>query len=413
MLNSSDAEVLSISGAGIDLRTGSAIRRRSKFVVRSAPVSRSCTRQSSNFIPPKRPSTWASSAPPVSGKTPSISVDDVLHVADKERAKSAYLNRRQVLVQAQKRVRHDETISRPPSTFSSLSHVRVSQRTPGTVSSRASSGVSVLHPNTPNVDDLQAATVEQCCEVMGPSLCRECHKLSSRNAIRELTESSFPGLRVTQQNVVTAALVKRLLPHISQDEIKMMVAKGDIARTTFLNYLRGERAESVQEPAPTDSPDSSRTRKTEQAAYIIARLKMKMKHFGKASTPLYFCNIRDLNYKLLKGTVNRDLVKFKPKPSKLCVPKMDDPCADSLCPLFVSPRKVKMIEETSYKVFYGPPLLSKESQTANPPFFAGSDLEYKLPERLPDKLEFVDSKGATKRTESSLSIISSLSDEPL
>ena len=315
-------------------------------------------------------------------------------------------------MQAQKKVRHDENISRPPSTFSSLSHIRASQRTPGTVSSRASSGVSVLHPNTPNMDDLQAATVEQCCEVMGPSLCRECHKLSSRNAIRELTESSFPGLKVSQQNVVTATLVKQFFPNLSHEEVQAKVARGDVARTSFLNYLRGERAQSIHEPVPTDASDLSRVRKTEQAAYIIARLKMKMKHFGKTSTPLYFSNIRDLNYKLLKGTVNRELVKFKPKPSKLSVPIMNDPSGDSLVSVFVSPRKVKMIEETSYKVFYGPPLLPKESQLYNPAFFAGSDQEYQLPERLPDTLEFVDNKGVKKRTESSLSIISSLSDDP-
>ena len=247
---------------------------------------------------------------------------------------------------------------------------------------------------------------------MGPSLCRECHKLSSRNAIRELTESSFPGLKVSQQNVVTATLVKQFFPNLSHEEVQAKVARGDVARTSFLNYLRGERAQSIHEPVPTDASDLSRVRKTEQAAYIIARLKMKMKHFGKTSTPLYFSNIRDLNYKLLKGTVNRELVKFKPKPSKLSVPIMNDPSGDSLVSVFVSPRKVKMIEETSYKVFYGPPLLPKESQLYNPAFFAGSDQEYQLPERLPDTLEFVDNKGVKKRTESSLSIISSLSDDP-
>ena len=39
MLSTSDAQALRIMGAGIDLRTGSAVKRRPKLTVRSAPVS--------------------------------------------------------------------------------------------------------------------------------------------------------------------------------------------------------------------------------------------------------------------------------------------------------------------------------------------------------------------------------------
>ena len=64
----------------------------------------------------------------------------------------------------------------------------------------------------------------------------------------------------------------------------------------------------------------------------------------------------------------------------------------SLMPMFVSPRKIKEPDEPKYKVYFEPPLLPKRLQTPNPSFFAGSNDEYKLPERLPDVIEFTDSK---------------------
>ena len=51
---------------------------------------------------------------------------------------------------------------------------------------------------------------------------------------RERMEADFPRLRVSEKNVTTSAVLKRVLPGMSQAEIQDKIARGEIARTSLL-----------------------------------------------------------------------------------------------------------------------------------------------------------------------------------
>ena len=78
------------------------------------------------------------------------------------------------------------------------------------------------------------SVARQCCEVMGPGVCRDCRKLRVRMMDRERMEADFPRLRVSEKNVTTSAIVKRVLPDMTQAEIQDKIARGEIARSSLL-----------------------------------------------------------------------------------------------------------------------------------------------------------------------------------
>ncbi|PVD28208.1 hypothetical protein C0Q70_10795 [Pomacea canaliculata] len=108
---------------------------------------------------------------------------------------------------------------------------------------------------------------------------------------------------------------------------------------------------------------------------------------GEPSTPLFFCSLKHMNSKIYLGRATRSLASSKVGERRLT---SRTTAGDVLFPAFVSPRKSKLVQKPHCKGFFGPPLLAKDRQIANPSFFAGSDLPYSLPERLPDVLEFTD-----------------------
>ncbi|XP_046365475.1 uncharacterized protein LOC124141485 isoform X1 [Haliotis rufescens] len=399
-----DTRLLEINGRGINIRTGSITPRRFMGVVsRSAPMTR-CVGQPNMSLSYKRNICTP-------GDIKTLSVDDIYLLAEKERARSSYRNRRHVLELAQKDVRRDDGLSRPHSSASRILHKQQSLTPsidPRDGRSRISSAQSTLKPNTPDPDDelLDEMRSSHSCEVMGPSACEECRKSKSRAKSRDHADASFPSLRVTQQNITTSTLVKRLYPGMSNTDIQTKIARGEIARSHLPKALQ---CHPVPHKKPDEDDDSTRREKlkqNEKTAFTIARLKHKLKR-GTPSTPMYFHNIRDLNYKIMSGKVPRELGfsnVSKSHASKKNETRRES-TVDSLFPVFVSPRKVTMYKEPSYKTYFGPPLLPRASQKPEPSFFAGSDFEYKLPERLPDKLVFVDTM--RQRLHSAISLASS------
>ncbi|XP_046585527.1 uncharacterized protein LOC124292483 [Haliotis rubra] len=342
-----------------------------------------------------------------------LSVDDIYLLAEKERARSSYRNRRHVLELAQKDVRRDDGLSRPHSSASRILHKHHSLTTSLDPQmdrrSRMSSAHSTLKPNTPDPDDenLDEVRSSHSCEVMGPSACHECRKSKSRAKSRDHADASFPSLRVTQQNITTSTLVKRLYPGMSNADIHTKIARGEIARSHLPKALQCHTAANNNPVETDDATRREKLKQNEKTAFTIARLKNKLKR-GTPSTPMYFHNIHDLNYKILSGKVPREL-GFTNLSKSHAGKKNDtrrDSAVDSLFPVFVSPRKVTMYKEPSYKTYFGPPLLPRASQKPEPSFFAGSDFEYKLPERLPDKLVFVDTM--RQRLHSAISLASSV-----
>jgi hypothetical protein len=51
---------------------------------------------------------------------------------------------------------------------------------------------------------------------------------------RERVEQDFPRLRVSEKNVTTSAVLKRVLPGMTQAEIQDKIARGEIAKSALL-----------------------------------------------------------------------------------------------------------------------------------------------------------------------------------
>lgn len=331
------------------------------------------------------------------------------------------------------------------------------------------------HVNTP-IDDLRNTDSEercqsvarQCCEIMGQSKCRACLRLERRLLNREKAERGYPRLRITQQNIVTTQIVKRLFPHLADSEIQDKIARGEIARgSTFLTRVFCPHGDDNDDDTDSDVSidelkiDQSSTKlygnelapvaqvivktkkrqktKTSEIStvvhsdnpiYALTKLKLKLK--DATSSPLFFIDLKGIQSKILSGEVDRKKHLIKPpddrgrlksaissrstsSSNKSSLSKKGLKLAETLMPVFVSPRKVQICQEPTYKAYYEPPLLSKRRQIPNPSFFAGSSEAYSLPERLPDIIEFADSKikalEKQGRSTSSMSFTSNFSDE--
>ncbi|GFS12472.1 hypothetical protein ElyMa_006698500 [Elysia marginata] len=364
----------------------------------------------------------------------------------------------------------------------------------------------------------------QCCEIMGPSLCRSCRRLESRAQNRKSAELECPRMRSAggrgRQTFSLTQVVKRSYPRLSDAEIQDKLARGEIARMSFpwasrsgryddedsivMNntntpssdrssasekeqdcYPEGDEEEdkdilhidpgTYRAITPSSRPTSSivncgkeentgdkrdptddknlelsttgyhqqltkASLSTKNAFYFLAKLTLKLK--GSTTTPLFFSDLKGMQGKILSGTVDRKAyMTLRPEapghkknqqelPSRLKsavsttstssgksgLSKFGSQLSREFMPSFVSPRKVKLIEEPKYKVYFEPPLLTKRRQIPNPSFFAGSNDEYSLPERLPDVIEFADSQRIAAmekqiRSGSALSFVSSMSDE--
>ncbi|OWF53157.1 hypothetical protein KP79_PYT07000 [Mizuhopecten yessoensis] len=69
-----------------------------------------------------------------------------------------------------------------------------------------------------------------CCEIMGPQTCRDCSRYHIRTLDRARTDTQLRTLRISNENIVVASILKKYLPELSYEEIQNKVARGEIAR---------------------------------------------------------------------------------------------------------------------------------------------------------------------------------------
>lgn len=212
---------------------------------------------------------------------------------------------------------------------------------------------------------------------------------------RQRSDIYFPILEPSEENLTTAAIVRKYLPDLSEPEIETKLARGEIARPSMFRKTNKQIEFSDEE---TDA----KPKHTNKKVTIMENSKEKRDNSAKITqkkpSDLFFTNIRDLNNKIIKGNVERN-VGFSEAARK--VMKKDKTSLKSQFPTFVSPRKVTMLKETNYKTYFAPPLIEKAKQDVEPAFFAGSKDEYVLPEKLPDELVFIDKDGKEVRASSS------------
>lgn len=241
-----------------------------------------------------------------------------------------------------------------------------------------------------------------CCEIIGPQLCYECRKNRIRQVNRERSELYFPTLEPSEENLTTAAIVMKYLPGLSEQEVEDKLARGEIARPSL-------RRQSQHTEFSDD--DDGAHKQIQRKVKIIDPQKQNREKANitpKKTSELYFTNIRDLNYKIVSGNAAREL-GFSNTVKAVMKKHTQQPSSKNYFPTFVSPRKVKMVQETTYKTYFEPPLIEKAKQDVEPAFFAGSDGKYKLPEKLPDELVFVDKSGNEVKASSSKSFTDKMS----
>ena len=217
-------------------------------------------------------------------------------------------------------------------------------------------------------------------------------------------EADFPRLRVSEKNVTTSAIVKRILPDMTQAEIQDKIARGEIARSGLLfprRLCHGGGGDSDDDSDDSDRDSAHRLRhnglhappeegrdydsdgsddRSSKGTYsgnrsadprrgssrphsnpLLLLTKVKLNLRREATTPLFFMDLRHMNSKIFQGLVDKSL--RPPKAEKAGGDNMLlAPPANPLYPTFVSPRKCKLTEEPAYKVYFEPPLLAKRQQ---------------------------------------------------
>lgn len=242
-----------------------------------------------------------------------------------------------------------------------------------------------------------------CCEIIGPQMCYECRKNRIRQVCKERSDMYFPILEPSEDNLTTAAIVKKYLPTLSEPEIEEKLARGEIAKPAFRRHNK-----QVDFSDEEDDPKPQKHATYKKVTIVDHKANSPRTNWKQSKTSeLYFTNIQDLNNKIITGSVGRD-VGFSKAVTEVIRKKVVTSSKNHF-PTFVSPRKVKMVQETKYKTYFEPPLIEKAKQSAEPAFFAGSAGTYVLPEKLPDELVFVDKSGNEVKASSSLSFVAKTS----
>lgn len=169
-----------------------------------------------------------------------------------------------------------------------------------------------------------------------------------------------------------SCILPKALPDLSRRQIQDKVARGEIRHMQFRQSLETRR--------------EKRARKTSNSANRDGKSTGTLAGDGGYT---YFSSIRDLTNKIMGGKAGKS-VSLSWKASQNQSEKPIKSFSDLVCPSFVSPKKVKEERKSMFTSSYAPPLLPTVCQSAEPAFFAGSDIPYKLRERLPEKL-FLDS----------------------
>lgn len=231
-------------------------------------------------------------------------------------------------------------------------------------------------------------------------MCQECRKNRIRQLERERSNQFFPTLQPSDDNLTTAAIVKKYLPGLSYPEIEDKLARGEIAKPSF------RRQSKSVEFSDEEEDSKQKIINTKKVTIIDDDDDKKSKLLTKKTSALFFTNIRDLNSKIITGLVDRN-IGFTV--SKKLEKKDVSTAQNNYFPTFISPRKASFYQDTKFKTFYEPPLIPKASQDVEPQFFAGSKGEYVPPERLPEELVFVDKEGKQVKISNTRRLSSQLS----
>ena len=249
----------------------------------------------------------------------------------------------------------------------------------------------------------------QCCDVLGPRTCHQCAMIQRREHDTRRQESTnivFPNLYISEENFSTALLVSKACPHLNAYQIQTKLVCGEIMRPGIRQHLE-KRSREMRTASGSGSETESPREEKENGKTLIKAFAQK-----PLTSPHYFSNIQDLNSKLIAG---KRAVSLKMALSKeIALNRERKRSSDRVLsfselinPAFISPKRIPKEKEPDYRAFYQPPLLPKVCQNVEPAFFAGSDADYQLPDRLPQHV----SPDDDSRPETAMTSASSNPDE--
>ncbi|XP_063405310.1 uncharacterized protein LOC134688482 isoform X1 [Mytilus trossulus] len=328
----------------------------------------------------------------------SLSLDDICHLAERERLSYSAKTRRAAVELAQNKTHkfQEYAPSRPHTSASRyMQDVRRDAMTPKSIRSeplpsRANSriGANDIDDDTDSVypiNYLASLPVgREICEIIGPQVCSQCKQDQSRQMGLYKCDQCFPTLRISHENMTTAAVLQRYLPDLSESDIQDKIAKGEIAKPRLLkkrlaikDYQQPKK--EIQKIENDDENENKNKNSSNNNKTSLNR-----------SPSMFFVNIRDLNAKIVSGQLHRAM-GFSEKVQEEVLKRQENRRKRSTPTPTRKPESEPVAEQKERKAIFNPDiLLSVSMQVNEPSFFAGSKKEYELPERLPDPLQFAD-----------------------
>lgn len=252
----------------------------------------------------------------------------------------------------------------------------------------------------------QRTLSRQCCDVLGPKVCRECALLKRRIYDSYKQERPLSRMEISERNLADSITLSKALPDMSIGEIEDKVISGDILRVPLRERLLLKRQRTnleAKQRAKTAPSSTGSNRSVNQIGMNWNRV-----------TSTYFMSLRDLNNKILIGKLTNKLGNLSNPKDNYWVGDNDTnnnikPESGELVLVDKKPEEETKAVKPRQILFYEPPLVPRVCQSVEPAFFAGSDAGYKLPDRLPDQVvegqidDFSAFKPALSRASSSTS----------
>ncbi|XP_052088374.1 uncharacterized protein LOC127725452 isoform X2 [Mytilus californianus] len=346
----------------------------------------------------------------------SLSLDDICHLAERERLSYSAKTRREAVELAQNKTHKFEEYapSRPHTSASRYIHdVRRDAMTPKSIRSeplpsRANSRMNDIDDDADSVypiNYLASLPVgREICEIIGPQVCSQCKQDQSRQMGLYKCDQCFPTLRISHENMTTAAVLKRYLPDLSESDIQDKIAKGEIAKPRLLKkrIVTKDYQQSKKEIQTKENDDENENKNSSN----------NNKTSLSRTSSMFFVNIRDLNAKIVSGQLHR-AVGFSEKVQEEVLKRQENRRKRSTPTPTRKPEPEPVAEQKERKAIFNPDiLLSVSMQVNEPSFFAGRKQEYELPERLPDPLQFADIRERRQLNTNKDSQLCELEEEP-
>ena len=98
----------------------------------------------------------------------------------------------------------------------------------------------------------------QCCDVLGPSICKECTKNTKRFNNLLIFHRKHPDIDETAMTLYAIPLIQRMYPELGKSEVKAKLASGEIGQQIKIKINRSKDIENFDEKVTDYFPEKYR-----------------------------------------------------------------------------------------------------------------------------------------------------------